>query len=374
MTRTSPPVVAMVHLGRAGSMGAAVRTGSLAEVFRRAGADVVDVRVVVEHRRSLRSLLRPGLLPVLTGHAVPESLAWDHRSVLRRLEALAPTVVVCNTARCYHPVLRRGPWTVVLDYVDRLSDSYRDRARILGRTPRAAAFRVLAALARRFEATPPAEGVVAIAAGWADARSLDLTWSPITVELADPAPGVTPTHDVLFVGKLSYEPNLEAVERLGRVWPAVLARRPGTTALLAGAAPPARVLEVATGLGWDVLADFDDLDAVMARARLAVVPLDHASGIQCKVLDAARYGVAQVVSPAAVRGMAPGLPALVADDDEALVAGIVALLEDPARRADLGAAARAHVADRYAHDRWVPWAAEVLAAAGRDRPRSAGAG
>ncbi len=350
-------------------MGGVVRNRGLTDIFEHAGARVVDVPLLVDHRCTLRHMLHPGLIPVIVGRAVPESLAWDHRGVRERLEQIGPTIVLCSTARSYHPDLRQGPWTLVLDYVDRLSDSYRDRATILGPSFRGLGFRGLATLAARFESRSRPAGMTGIAAGWSDARSLGLDWVPITLHLARPSPHTAQTHDVVFVGKLSYEPNVEAIERLGSLWPSIEQDRPGTTMLLAGADPTPDVLDLAARLGWTVEADFDDLDEIMARAKLAVVPLVHASGIQTKVLDAARYGLPQVVSPAAVSGMAPGFPAVVAADDRAFTAAVTALLDDPARLAEVGLTSRAHFAETYTPAQWVGWAARTIEEAmGHGRP------
>ena len=338
---------------------------SLSAIFEAAGATVATVPLLVDHRLSWRDLARPGVSAALRGHSVPEAMAWSRRSALASLRELRPAVVVCSTVRSFHPDLLAGPWTTVIDYVDRLSDSYRDRAVIVGRSPRSIMFRSLTLTASRFErrALPP--GVVGIAAGWDDARSLGLEWVPITADLpARSSIAVSePRHDLLLLGKLSYPPNVEAIERLGRTWPALQRRRPGTTLVLAGAAPRRDVLDLAARLGWTVMADFDDLDAVMASARVATAPLLHASGIQIKVLEAASYGLPQVIGAAVAKGFAPGLPAVVVEDDDELVAALASLLDDPGEQARLGAAARAHVAEQYSVERWVPWAAGIL-----DRP------
>lgn len=361
---TGRPTVAIVHLGTVGSMGGRRRVASLTAIFTAAGADVVEVPLLVDHRLSLRDLPRLGLGSVASGQSVPESLAWSHRSAAAELSRVDADLVVCATVRAFHPVLLHGPWTVVIDYVDKLSDSYLDRSRIVGRTPRSLLFRMLAATAGRFERRPLPPGTRGIAAGWDDAQALGLDWVPITVDIPAPPqpsePPPAPEHDILFIGKLSYPPNVEAIERLGRVWPAVQRARPGTTLVLAGAAPSAAILELAHHNGWAVMADFADLATVAASARIATAPLQHASGIQIKVLEAAAFGLPQVIGTAVAKGFGPDLPAIVIDCDEDLVLALTTLLNDPAEQARLGAAAQAHVAERYSVERWAPWAAAVL--------------
>lgn len=355
--------VAVVHLGHTEGLGALRRVRSTREVFEAAGAEVVEVRLRAEHRARPADLLHADVPALARGEVVPETLAWSRTSLAAHLDAIDPVLVVCNTARAFHPGLARNR-PVVLDLVDRLSVSYRDRARVPGTGARRLLFRALAPLAHRFERRPRPAGVTTVAAGWEDAAALGATWVPNTVR-----PGVLParpaTADVVFFGNLSYPPNVEAVEAISRFWPRLTARRPGTTLLLAGAHPAPRVLALARGHGWRVWAAFPDLAEMLAGARIAVAPLTHASGIQSKVLEAAAFGVPQVLSPAALAGLAPGFPAAVAADERAWVDELVSLLDDRARRVALGRAAREHVAETYAVERWSDWAAETLAASTR---------
>ncbi|CAN5773847.1 hypothetical protein BH10ACT1_BH10ACT1_30890 [soil metagenome] len=352
--------VTIVHLGTSSSMGGLRRVASLTAIFEAAGAVVSTIPLRTEQRVALGDALQPGIGAVLAGHTVPETLAWSRTGTLQQLRRLDPDVVICCTARAYHPDLTAGRWHMVLDYVDKLSDSYRDRSLILGRTPRSLLFRLLATTAGRAERHPLPAGATGIAAGWADAASLGLGWVPITIALPHVDDLHAPDHDVLFLGKLSYPPNVEAIERLGRIWPRVLRARPDTTLLLAGAAPTPAVLALARRSGWTVMADFEDLGVVAASARIAAAPLRYSSGIQIKALEAAAHGLPQVVSSAVARGFGPGMPILVADHDDEVISALVGLLDDPDERRRLSQAGRAHVADQYSVERWVPWAAAIL--------------
>jgi hypothetical protein len=349
----------IVHLGRTRGMGEALRVRSWRAVLATAGVDAVPVQLRADHggRPSIGQAVN-----VVRGTAVPESLAWSAASVRRTLDDLAPDLVVCVTARAYQPgVVDNGAMTV-LDYVDRLSVSYGDRARILGTGARQVLFRTLAAANGAFERRSVPEGVRAVAAGWADASTLGVPWVPIVLEPEPVLDRTAADSDVLFVGNLSYPPNVAAVLRLSRMWPEVLRRRRGTTAILAGARPTAQVSSAAAACGWELIPDFPDLDAVCARVRMAVVPLDHASGIQCKVLEAASKGLPQVITPAAAAGLDPHFPLTVAATDESFVQAVVDMLNDPAVAASAGTRARAHMDAHYRPAAWSGWARDVLPA------------
>jgi hypothetical protein len=331
-------------------------------VLAEAGIQSTVVTLMADHRGRLAPTQA---LAVLRGDAVPETMAWSAASARRAVAGLAPDLVVCVTTRAYHPQLAGIAPVTVLDFVDRLSVSYRDRSEIVGPGGRRAMFRALAAANAAIERRPLPAGVRAVAAGWADAEALGVPWAPIVIEPEPVLDRSAADTDVLFVGNLSYPPNVAAVLRLARMWPSILRRRPGATALLAGARPTPLVARVAAERGWEVVADFPDLDAVCARARMAVVPLDHASGIQCKVLEAASKALPQVVTPAAAAGLDPDFPLTVAADDESFAAAVVALLDDAELAAAAGARARAQMDSLYRPASWGTWARDLLPAAVR---------
>lgn len=339
-------------------MGEKVRVASWEAILHAAGASAVTVPLLRDHRARFPVAVGS----VVRATSVPEALAWSVPTVRDTLAEIDPDVVLCVTARAFHPDLVRGGHTVVLDFVDRLSVSYQDRARIATAPHRRALFRGLAMTNGRFERHPVPAGVRAVAAGWEDALHLGAEWVPIVVEPRAPLAGTKADCDVLFFGNLAYPPNVAAVERLGRLWPSLLRRRPGTTARIAGANPCAAVRHVAAQHGWDLVANFTDVGDLCASARLSVVPLDHTAGIQIKVLEAASLGMAQVVSPASLRGMKAGFPVTVAAGDAEIVAAVADLLDDPVRRAQEGAAARVHIVEHYSAAAWAHWPAGLSGA------------
>jgi GT2 family glycosyltransferase len=333
--RQRPPLhpVAVLSLGRSSATGERRRVRSWTRIAEAAGQTSMEL---TPPPWSARSVLRPGLLRdallVARGDLVLEALVLNPMATARRLRESGATTLVCVTARAYHPRFADLGMRVVLDYVDRLSDSYTDRAASTAVSrPMSTLLRALASSHRRFEARRhPCS--MACATGRADALSLEVRYVPIVAEPWS-APGAVPLAtgraDLLFVGTLDYPPNVEAARFLARIWPAIQERRPGTTMIVAGARPPAEVVSTCAANGWELVADFDHPAAVYRRALVAVAPVTLASGMQIKVQDALAWGLPVVATSLALAGYDPDIPAVRADTEEDFASACIKLLGDP---------------------------------------------
>ena len=195
--------VAIVSLGRGVAMGEVRRVASWRQIFHAAGAEVVEVALA-----PTRHPHADGIVPVLAGRAAPERLAWSGGRLRDALRAERPDAVVVVSTRAYDAHATEGPWTLVLDQVDSLSRSYRDRAEVVDGLSRRVMYRSLAAAHRRVERRMATSGVRRVAAGWKDARALDAEWVPNVID-ADlvPVTDVVADHDVLFFGTLRARPT-----------------------------------------------------------------------------------------------------------------------------------------------------------------------
>jgi len=334
-------------------MGERRRVSSWFDILAAGGWTPVSLRLLPDHRANVVDVVTqvPGLVPA---HLVPEALAWSARSATAALRQIRPDLVVFVSARAFHLRLLEGPWQAVLDYVDVLSQNYSDRASVSERWSRRALYRGVAAGAKRFESGAH-PGVVAVAAGWNDAQRLGADWVPIVVDARTVSRATAAPADMVFVGTLSYLPNIIAVERLARLWPLLRARRPAASAVIAGARPSAAMQSTANRLGWQVIPDFNDLGQVLGLARVAIAPLVHATGIQIKVLDAAAHGLPQVVDAVAMAGLDPDFPAVVTRSDEEFVDELVKLLADPDEMTAAGSRGQEHIREHYAAKGWGEW-------------------
>jgi polysaccharide biosynthesis protein PslH len=155
--------------------------------------------------------------------------------------------------------------------------------------------------------------------------------------------------DILFFGLMRYDPNAEGLVRfLKEGWPHVLKRRPNARLLVAGDGGPERLGSLAGDPGVVVLGMVDDIAALVARARVVVVPVWRGSGTRLKVLEALAAGRPIVGTSLGVSGIGfeEGIHGIVADDPQEMALAIADLCSNPTKAEALGKAGPS-LAERY---------------------------
>ena len=221
---------------------------------------------------------------------------------------------------------------------------------------------------RRFERRLLETADVTIAVSEADAMALREVARPRQLYVipngVDPsavrpaAPELVDPNLVVFIGKMDFRPNVDAMVWFVReVWPRVTARRPRTRLAIVGRDPTPKVRALATGsgpvaAGIHVTGAVPDVTPYLEQAGVVVVPLRVGGGTRLKVLEAMAAGKAIVATSMAVEGLdvAGGRQLILEDEPAALAQAIVELLASPERRLALGQAARRLVEERYAWD------------------------
>ena len=146
---------------------------------------------------------------------------------------------------------------------------------------------------------------------------------------------------ILFVGSFIHPPNVDAAMRLvADVFPRVRARHPEARLWIVGDQPPP-ALRAAADDRVVVTGRVPDVTPYLDGAAVVVAPLREGGGMRVKVLEALGAGKALVATPLAASGMGltAGEHALLVETDEEIAEAIAELVEHPARRAALGAAA-----------------------------------
>ncbi|HUR76478.1 MAG TPA: glycosyltransferase [Acidimicrobiales bacterium] len=172
----------------------------------------------------------------------------------------------------------------------------------------------------------------------------------VCVPMAYPTPPVTlePVDEpvVALLASWNWAPNHAALARLLACWPEVRDSVPGARLLLAGR--HLDTMRVGTIAGVELVGPVPVPSDVLGRAAVVAYPCPGTSGPKVKIFEALAYGVASLTTPSGSEGLAvdPADGPVVADDDR-FAGALIALLRDPARRAELArrgplALARAH--------------------------------
>jgi len=178
---------------------------------------------------------------------------------------------------------------------------------------------------------------------------------PVTVypnalpEIAAP-PRHEETEEIVFSGNLEYAPNITAIQFFAsRIWPSLRSRWPSLRWRIVGKNPVgvARLVQDDSRI---VLTGFvEDAVAVLAGARVAVVPLLSGSGTRVKILEAWAAGtpvVSTTIGAAGLEGV-NGAHFLIADDPGRFAEAVSSLLASETDRARIGAAGRQLFEQRY---------------------------
>ena len=107
-----------------------------------------------------------------------------------------------------------------------------------------------------------------------------------------------------FWGRLDFGPNIQGLQWFfAKVWPLVIARCPQAQFTIIGFHPGEVVRQLATLPGVRLCADVPDVQEVVHRHAVAVLPFTSGTGIKNKLLEAAAMGKAIVCTPTAMSGL-----------------------------------------------------------------------
>lgn len=162
-----------------------------------------------------------------------------------------------------------------------------------------------------------------------------------------------PVATILFIGNLTYGPNVDAAGWLvEEILPALRSRhRSPLQALLVGPHHPGgRLGSLARREGVTVTGFVEDLSPLYAGASLLLAPLRTGAGTRTKLLEAFAHEVPVVTTPIGAAGLAvcDAEHLLLGSTAEELADAAASLLADPARAARIAAAALDLVRSRYA--------------------------
>lgn len=158
---------------------------------------------------------------------------------------------------------------------------------------------------------------------------------------------------IIFTGAMDYQPNIEAVEWFcHNVWPKVFSNHADAVFIIAGGPLTPRIKRLNAINGVSALGYVQDMAATLAKATIAIAPLQTARGIQNKVLEALAMEKATVATSLANEGInaVDGQHLRIADtaDEFANIVSDLLLNEDECRT--LGGAGRSFVQAQFSWD------------------------
>ena len=243
----------------------------------------------------------------------------------------------------------------VMDLVDADSAKWAAYAASGGRLARWTYRREAAAVARlERRAVEGCDAVVAVSQTEADiigpdvhvvANGVDTDYFSPDGESADLGPAA-----MVFLGTMSYRPNIEAVcWFVENVWPQLFERVSGAAFVIVGRQPTPAVERLGELDGITVTGDVDDVRPYLRGARGVVCPLQTARGIPNKILESMAVARPVIASPLALQGLdlQVGRDILQALGPEQWIAECERVLSDPSAADALGQAARQCVVASY---------------------------
>ncbi|MDG1333797.1 MAG: glycosyltransferase [Crocinitomicaceae bacterium] len=155
------------------------------------------------------------------------------------------------------------------------------------------------------------------------------------------------THDFVFVGNMSYAPNVEAIVYISEK---ILPMFPEKTLLISGSSPSKKVKSIAAEnsqielTGW-----VDDIRSSYAAGKIFLAPMMIGTGMQNKLLEAMAIGVPCITTPLANNpiGTKENSEILVASTPEEFKSAIETLFQDSIKYAEIQGNARAFVEQNH---------------------------
>ncbi|WP_175415704.1 glycosyltransferase family 4 protein [Acidipropionibacterium jensenii] len=136
---------------------------------------------------------------------------------------------------------------------------------------------------------------------------------------------------IVFVGRLSYRANVEAIEWFAdNVVPELGRYVPGAKLYVVGQSPSRRVRAL-EGPRVHVIGEVDSVSPYILGARASIIPVTMATGVQMKLIESCALGVPVVATGTVAHqaGVKNGREVLVADSVEEWVGALQSLQTEP---------------------------------------------
>jgi len=153
----------------------------------------------------------------------------------------------------------------------------------------------------------------------------------------------TKNSDILFVGQMSYTPNIDAATYfVQKIFPAILRAIPSARFFIVGQKPSDEVLKLHDGTRIIVTGEVPDTRMYHEQCSVIVTPIRYGGGTRIKILEAMAMSKAVVSTTVGAEGIpiTQGKDIILADHEDEFAAQCVKLLLDHPLRWEIGHKAR----------------------------------
>lgn len=176
----------------------------------------------------------------------------------------------------------------------------------------------------------------------------------VDVDFFKPLANVDKKNRILFVGTLSWYPNIEAVNYIANdIWPVLKKRIPTIEIDIIGANPPKEILELSRNdSNFRVHGFVEDIIPYYHNAKCYVCPIKDGGGTKLKIVDALSIGMAIVADEIACEGIdvTDKDNVLFATSPEEYVNAIEQCFNNDEQRINLQNQSRQLAIDKYSYD------------------------
>lgn len=161
----------------------------------------------------------------------------------------------------------------------------------------------------------------------------------------------TEGHNLAFIGKMSYAPNILAVSNFVKnVLPLIRNKIPDVTFYIVGASPDRDVLKLHDGKKVIVTGFVENINEYFNLASIIVAPMLSGAGIQNKIIQAMGSGKCVVTTPIGAEGLIIKGEIAIEKNDNDMAERIIFLLSHKDVRCAMGKDARKYVQQNLSFD------------------------
>lgn len=161
----------------------------------------------------------------------------------------------------------------------------------------------------------------------------------VDINYFTPEPEEEKEDRILFVGTLSWYPNIEAVLFIANnIWPKVKREFPNLIVDIIGANPPQEIVRLSqTDPNFRVHGFVDDVRPFFRKSKCYVCPIKDGGGTKLKILDALSMGMAIIADEIACEGInvENGKNVVLASSGDEYLSAIRSILTDQTKREEL---------------------------------------